>query len=758
AGLLNDIGAYGPAGSPIRNCDNGDTSLAVPGDDGLLVLCGGEPLREDVPYVVVIAHLGDAPPPAGQFSQHYSFQTAFGDGPTWTPLPQYPGDTWQGGSFFPTVTQDGSGFFQFSAQAVGDDGQLMETPTDSVIVIGGNQIGLFAPVQEYPGLDESTLGDFGYGFAVHIHDGSMGSCATCQSIVSAFPAVPRDGLFRAPADTWPIIAPGGNASTDATSTPAPISGGATIGGPSTTTDGDASIVEGDDGRFPLGVSLIGMAVAAGLAGLYWQRQRFFGGPAVAIDAGPSIMTQIEGGTGVQTPPAANAETRSGPPPSTLVGDVEIDEDLIAGVATYFKEQDATTTTDVTNRERADWETSLIREQEAQERLQGEFGRLLDQVNAAWADYRAAVDRYRSKFTLMMSGSTEMQGLLATWAETRGIAQKQDLAFAVVTLLWTGGQLAVKGVKWATSGGRAATQGADAASDAARTGQAAATYSSQTPSTFAMMDMLLAKRAAGMQRIATEAGIDLAQHMARYVDDAEEGYRALIEIGMKARGWVTLTADAEYAVSRLLVNGRAALAGRGAMSADDVALLQRWAQTPGFWEKLGKSAAIMDEVGWIGSHADVHQFASLLYTADDINFLRRVAESGGDLTKLGELLGPARATALASLDGTLAKVVANAPTFAAPGAAATLAQNAMNADPLTKLGDVSSFTDQFGITSKFGDLDAEVDAGNVGGTIAEAGALFGSELWDLVSSPFETYQEYKFTFEAQGVYSEFIQNH
>ena len=76
-----------------------------------------------------------------------------------------------------------------------------------------------------------------------------------------------------------------------------------------------------------------------------------------------------------------------------------------------------------------WEGLRYQEQMQQEGILRDFKAMLDDVNAAWAAYRKAVDTFRSRYSLALSASTEMQGLLVEWAEVKGIAQKQDLAFA-----------------------------------------------------------------------------------------------------------------------------------------------------------------------------------------------------------------------------------------------------------------------------------------------------------------------------------------
>ncbi|TAJ20205.1 MAG: hypothetical protein EPO65_04495, partial [Dehalococcoidia bacterium] len=314
---------------------------------------------------------------------------------------------------------------------------------------------------------------------------------------------------------------------------------------------------------------------------------------------------------------------------------------------------------------SDWERLKYQEGVAQEAVLGDFKVMLDDVNAAWAAYRKAVDTFRTRYNLALSASTEMQGLLVEWAEVRGVAQKQDLAFAIVTLLWSGGSLALKGARW-LRGGQAAAATAEAAGGAgkvaATTTEAAAgaggVARSATRGEFVgkYLNMLMDNRAKNLARMAEEAGMTMAEATAKWGDDLVDVGTGLTELLARQRGWVTMAAEAEMTVGRLLVNGRAAVAGRGVMSAQDLAQLQQWAARPGFWERLAKAAGAMEEVGWMGHKPEVHEFIGLLYNADDIAFLKRLVETGGDLAKLRSAVGPAQAAVLGSMDATLAGVV------------------------------------------------------------------------------------------------------
>ena len=401
---------------------------------------------------------------------------------------------------------------------------------------------------------------------------------------------------------------------------------------------------------------------------------------------------------------------------------------------------------------SDWERLRYQEQVAQEAVLGDFKTMLNDVNGAWSAYRKAVDTFRMRYNLALSASSEMQGLLVEWAEVRGIAQKQDLAFAIVTLLWSGGSLALRGARWLRGGQAAAatTEAAAGAGQVAATTAEAAGAVGQGAKTVGRMEffgkyieMVNANQLKNLARMAEEAGMTMAEATARWGDDATDLGIKLSELLAQQRGWVTMAVEAEATVGRVLVNGRAAIAGRGAMSAQDVAQIQQWAARPGFWERLAKAAGHMDEIGWMGERPEVHEFIGLLYNADDIAFLKRVVEAGGDLSKLRAAVGPAQAAVLGSMDATLASVVVSAPSAVATGQAANLAAQAMS-DPIAQLGDLTNFVDQFGVTGKIKTMSLP--------------GFVGSELWALVSSPFETYQRHRMTHEAFDQYEQFIKDH
>jgi hypothetical protein len=105
---------------------------------------------------------------------------------------------------------------------------------------------------------------------------------------------------------------------------------------------------------------------------------------------------------------------------------------------------------------AAWDSALHRETTIQATIRTEIDKLFNGFEStsggahheagvydAFNDYLASLDSFQTQFVLLMSATTEFQGLLREWAEVQGIAAKQDLAFAVVQLAWGGFSLS----KW-----------------------------------------------------------------------------------------------------------------------------------------------------------------------------------------------------------------------------------------------------------------------------------------------------------------------
>lgn len=394
-----------------------------------------------------------------------------------------------------------------------------------------------------------------------------------------------------------------------------------------------------------------------------------------------------------------------------------------------------------------WDRAMQAEDRAQTAMLGSFDRLLDRVNGTFDAYRAAVDKYRSAYAHAMSGSTEMQGMLSAWATAKEGAARADMAFAVLTLAWGVGSLGLKIARWTTTArtavaaGEAAVAGAEVA-NAAATGQRTA---KGVEFLGKYTDIMMGQQARAMERLASEAGVNLAEWTAKHGDDAVVAGEELIKLVARMRGWHGVPAQVESVVGRLLVNGQAALTRRGAMAADDLAQISQWAQRPGFWEWLSKAANWFEEIGWMGNFPELNRYASLMWSADDIAFLRRVVEAGGDVSKLRAALGPAQAALVTA--GRTAPVLSGAGLAAGTAGAGGLTQGldqslSQFGDPLAQVGDLSNFVDQFGVTDRF-------SAGQGYGR-----AVMG-ELWELITSPVTTVESHYFTFQAQEAYSNFL---
>lgn len=489
------------------------------------------------------------------------------------------------------------------------------------------------------------------------------------------------------------------------------------------------------GGFPL-LPALGGAALLGAGALGWtllRRQR--GGLAIAGGGGPVVA-----GPGNAVNVAAEPQ-----PATSALGPTTMDPEIVAALqqaqsaGTLFGPATTTVSPDFA------WNQALAAEERAQEAILNPFNTLLDRVNAAFAAYRQAVDRYRTAYAHALSGSTEMQGLLQTWAEAKEGAQKADLAFAVLTLAWSGASIGLRIARWATTARTAAAAGDAAVAGTEVAASAAGTAARTSRREFGRqyIDFVTkGQEAAQMAKLASEAGVDLAQWTARYGDNAALAAEELVKLVARMRGWHGVPERVAGVAGRLLVNGRSALAGNGAMAADDIAQLTQWAQRPGFWEWLGKSANWFEEVGWLSNHPDMIEYASLMWNADDIAFLKRLVWSGGDLNRLRQLLGPAQTAAVSSVYRTseLAVVAGMAGTASALDQAAGRMH-----DPLMQVGDLSNFVDQFGITDRF--------------TAGQGGFRAGlGELWEMLTAPVTTIESFSFTNEAQQVYDQFLQDH
>ena len=142
-------------------------------------------------------------PPSALWVQT-DFLIGWDDMPGWQAAPQFPGDTWQGASLALTATADPGGALTFELQDLQNNFASLDFD------------GFYARGDTWTmaAIDVDTITGYGganwkYAFASHVHDGSFGSCPTCASIVTAFPAVPRmsSNLLDLDPHAWVSLTP-----------------------------------------------------------------------------------------------------------------------------------------------------------------------------------------------------------------------------------------------------------------------------------------------------------------------------------------------------------------------------------------------------------------------------------------------------------------------------------------------------------------------------------------------------------------------
>ncbi|HLG01678.1 MAG TPA: hypothetical protein VI916_14505 [Acidimicrobiia bacterium] len=222
---------------------------------------------------------------------------------------------------------------------------------------------------------------------------------------------------------------------------------------------------------------------------------------------------------------------------------------------------------------------------------------------------------------------------------------------------------------------------------------------------------------------------------------------------QARGWHTIPANTAELVGRLLVNGRGAAAGRAAtVSLDDLTVLREMAKDPKFWDWLATSMAELDYAAdrWGG---DVHAIA-LLFTADDIAFLRLLLDTGADMNKLRAALGPVRVGALEALAAAGSARTGGVGTGAI-GTGVTAAHITDTQADLTAAGGLEGVIDEFGMTGGFRDGLGWGPATNL---VLGMGDAMAGELWLWLTSPFESSQRWMFTDDALDVLENLLTTH
>jgi hypothetical protein len=188
---------------------------------------------------------------------------------------------------------------------------------------------------------------------------------------------------------------------------------------------------GDSGGGLVPVVVVGGVVLTGAAALAYRRH-------LATTAAASGPVAAPPGA----PPASPPEP--GPPPEPAPSPyAEGVEDMLSAFLPPVDDADGGGVAD--HLSDSAWDAALHQEEKAQQRIETEISRIFEGapghpgsgiINGI-QDYMSATDRFQSAFTKVMSATTEFQGMLQEWQEAQGIAQNQDLAFALTQLLWSG---------------------------------------------------------------------------------------------------------------------------------------------------------------------------------------------------------------------------------------------------------------------------------------------------------------------------------
>ncbi|MDW3217152.1 MAG: Ig-like domain-containing protein [Acidimicrobiales bacterium] len=236
------------------------------------------------------------------------------------------------------------------------------------------------------------------------------------STVTVFAAASTDPLSSGYYDqTSVVLVPGGGSETNSGGTETE----ADDGGSDTTGDTSGAATTSDDGGdagggFPVlpTVGVIG-GLLAGL-GWWWSRHETTpeepSAPVATTDRGPADDF-LDAFFSLGAPSAATVDGRSDEETSEL------------------------------------WAQASAAETRVQEQIEAAVREALEPAMEAYQDYLEAVELFREKFVKVMSASTELQGMLRQWAEVQDIAQKQDIAFAIVSLVLSGGAAAGKLSGW-----------------------------------------------------------------------------------------------------------------------------------------------------------------------------------------------------------------------------------------------------------------------------------------------------------------------
>ncbi len=132
------------------------------------------------------------------------FLIGWDDLPGWTALKKYPGDTWQGASLALTAQLQPGKPLTLDLEDTAND--FASVPFNGFFALGDSWAMAAIDLDTITGYGGA---DWKYGFASHVHDGSYGSCPTCASRITTYPAVPRMSadLYDLSPNAWVSLTP-----------------------------------------------------------------------------------------------------------------------------------------------------------------------------------------------------------------------------------------------------------------------------------------------------------------------------------------------------------------------------------------------------------------------------------------------------------------------------------------------------------------------------------------------------------------------
>jgi hypothetical protein len=737
--------------------------------DGFRTFCTDGGPQPGVAYAVFITTFegGSLLDDMGNYWVNLSWPTNIGDNPGWQPQGPFVGDTWQQASRITYITYGPDPWSMHVSQL--QDGALIDDPdSHSFALLGGNTLLEFSPSGELM-QGAPTWDAFSYGFAIHIHDGTFGSCPTCESTISAIPPVPRDTLIgwdvgdviiAGAVDATPSPTTPASSSTDSGTTGSDTTGsdsssgsdttGSTTGSDTTSTTGgsDTSTGGGDsaDSSTSSGGTdmtlLLGLLAGLGLmgaGGLYlWNNGLLLAGPGTGLTEEDVERSP----TGAAGPTAPDPEIIA-----ALRGTMGVDEDL----ETQTRQADLA------------WESLVLREQGVQERLIKNYQDLLAAFAQAWARFKAGAQAFGEAYLSAYNGSDALQQTARDWQVRQIGAKAIDIAVACVMLVRGVAQLGSAGFRFLRGLRGAADEAVGLAGAAAGTSEYAAAIA-KAESAIEASPVLreAAEQLAATGRrdelvqlaaMADEAGIAFEQWFVQRKELIEELggsifnrqrmatlFEAMARSVLEARGWVQATAEQRNLISTLLVNGRGLINGTASLTPQEISAFR--ALVNGTDDFFGWVAKLYDEVSEVAGAADeTVDFFGLVCSADDVSFLEAlwtaIGRSGDDLTQLPnilrETLGPAKVAAIEAGESAAGGAALTTTGAVIAGSSGGGPQGPVQ---LGAIGSLDVYMGQYGITND----------------------SFGGNLWDFVTSPVETSTGIWHTLWAQSEWNEFIENH